>query len=57
MIDPQRAGVSEAEWRAHVESCHELIVAKVIEETHDSRSIILAIPPALRTARDGPRPR
>ena len=47
MIDPQRAGVSEAEWRAHVESCHELTVAKVIEETYVSRSIILEIPPAL----------
>ncbi len=47
MTDFEQAGVSEANWRAATASCVELRVAKVIDETHDSRSIVLEIPDAL----------
>lgn len=44
MVDPNRSDVSEQEWREATASCHELRVARVIEETHDSRSLVLEIP-------------
>jgi 3-ketosteroid 9alpha-monooxygenase subunit B len=50
MIDPQAAGVSLEQWREATESCHELRVARTIEETHDAVSIVLEIPPALAHA-------
>ena len=47
-MDPTRAGVSEEKWREAIEHCHELVVARAIPETHDSMSIVLEIPEALR---------
>ena len=47
MTDFEKAGVSEADWRAATASCVELRVAKVIDETHDSRSLVLEIPSEL----------
>ncbi len=47
MTDFEKAGVSEADWRAATESCVELRVAKVIDETHDSRSLVFEIPAPL----------
>ena len=47
MTDFEKAGVSEADWRAATASCVELRVAKVIDETCDSRSLVLEIPPEL----------
>lgn len=44
MTDFEKAGVSEADWRAATASCVELRVAKVIDETHDSRSLVFEIP-------------
>jgi 3-ketosteroid 9alpha-monooxygenase subunit B len=46
-IDPQSAGVSPAEWAAATAGCHELRVARVIDETADARSFVLEVPPAL----------
>jgi 3-ketosteroid 9alpha-monooxygenase subunit B len=43
MTDFEMAGVSEAEWRAATAACVELRVAKVIDETHDSRSLVFEI--------------
>jgi len=43
----EKAGVSEADWRAATASCVELRVAKVIEETHDSRSLVFEVPAEL----------
>ena len=48
MIDPSRAGVSEQTWREATQSCHELVVERIDEETHDCRSFVLAIPAGLR---------
>jgi 3-ketosteroid 9alpha-monooxygenase subunit B len=48
MLDPQRAGVSAADWTAATASCHGLRVAKVIQETPDARSIVFEVPAALR---------
>ena len=50
MVDPRRAGVSEAQWQKATEHCHELRVTRVIAETHDAMSIVLEIPDALRNA-------
>jgi 3-ketosteroid 9alpha-monooxygenase subunit B len=47
MTDFDKAGVSEADWRDATASCVELRVAKVIDETCDSRSLVLEIPPEL----------
>jgi len=47
MTDFEKAGVSEADWRAATASCVELRVAKVIDETHDSRSLVFEIPTPL----------
>ncbi len=44
MTDFKAAGVSEADWRAATASCVELRVAKVIDETHDSRSLVFEVP-------------
>ncbi len=44
MTDFKKAGVSEADWRAATTTCVELRVAKVIDETHDSRSLVFEIP-------------
>ena len=44
MTDFEKAGISEADWRAATASCVELRVAKVIDETHDSRSLVFEIP-------------
>jgi 3-ketosteroid 9alpha-monooxygenase subunit B len=49
-LDPESAGVSEAVWRAETASCHELRVARIIRETHDSVSIVLEVPEALKPA-------
>jgi len=48
MIDYRRAGVGEEAWREATASCHELKVARIVEETHDARSIHLEIPGSLR---------
>ena len=47
MTDFEKAGVSETDWRAATASCVELRVAKVIDETHDSRSLVFEIPTPL----------
>jgi 3-ketosteroid 9alpha-monooxygenase subunit B len=47
MLDPRAEGVSEAAWAAATSSCFALRVARVIDETHDSRSFVLEVPPAL----------
>jgi 3-ketosteroid 9alpha-monooxygenase subunit B len=47
MTDFEQAGVSEADWRAATASCFALRVAKVIDETHDSRSLVFEIPAEL----------
>jgi 3-ketosteroid 9alpha-monooxygenase subunit B len=44
MIDPNLAGVSEADWQAATASCIELRVREVIEETRDAKSIVLEVP-------------
>ncbi|MDX1390272.1 MAG: FAD-binding oxidoreductase, partial [Acidobacteriota bacterium] len=43
----ERTGVAEADWRAATASCVELSVSRVIDETHDSRSLVFEIPPDL----------
>ncbi len=48
MTDPKEAGVSEEEWKEATASCHELRVARTVEETHDAISIVLEIPEAMR---------
>jgi 3-ketosteroid 9alpha-monooxygenase subunit B len=48
--DPRQAGVSDQAWREAIAHCHELTVARTIAETHDSVSIVLDVPPALRGA-------
>ncbi len=50
MVEPDPTGVSEQEWREATASCHELRVARVIEEIHDSRSLVLEIPGELEVA-------
>ena len=47
MIDPKPAGVSESAWKEATASCHELVAKGVIDETHDSRSIVFDIPSEL----------
>lgn len=47
MLDPRSAGVSEADWADAMASCRELTVARIIDETHDARSIVFTIPDAL----------
>jgi 3-ketosteroid 9alpha-monooxygenase subunit B len=47
MLDPKAAGVSDAEWAAATAACFPLRVARVIDETHDTRSFVLEIPPEL----------
>jgi len=47
-LDPESAGVSEAVWRAETASCHELRVAHTVRETHDSISLALEVPEALK---------
>jgi 3-ketosteroid 9alpha-monooxygenase subunit B len=44
MTDFEQAGVSAADWRDATKSCVELRVERVIDETSDSRSIVLEIP-------------
>jgi 3-ketosteroid 9alpha-monooxygenase subunit B len=44
MLDPKSAGVSESEWAEATAHCRALRVAKIIDETHDARSIVLEIP-------------
>src|SRR3990172_1192828 len=41
------AGVSDAEWAAATAACFPLRVARVIDETHDTRSFVLEVPPEL----------
>jgi len=48
MIDPGAAGVSPADWRDATANCVELRVAKVIDETHDTRSFVFDVPAELR---------
>ena len=48
MVDPKRAGVAESDWTAATANCHELRVAEVIVETHDSCSIVFDIPERLK---------
>jgi 3-ketosteroid 9alpha-monooxygenase subunit B len=48
MVDPKRAGVAEAEWAAATASCHELRVARIVQETREARSIVFEIPEALK---------
>jgi 3-ketosteroid 9alpha-monooxygenase subunit B len=48
MVDPQSAGVSDDVWQEATASCHELRVARTIQETHDSISIVFEIPESLR---------
>jgi 3-ketosteroid 9alpha-monooxygenase subunit B len=48
LIDPKASGVSAEEWAAATASCHMLRVAKVVDETHDARSLAFEIPEALR---------
>ncbi len=47
LCDPKPAGVTEAVWAEATHACHRLRVARVIDETHDARSLVLEIPPAL----------
>jgi 3-ketosteroid 9alpha-monooxygenase subunit B len=49
MLDPKRAGVSEAEWREATASCVELRLARVVDETHDTRSLVFEVPPELES--------
>ncbi|HEX9814814.1 MAG TPA: ferredoxin--NADP reductase [Myxococcota bacterium] len=44
MTDFEQAGVSASDWRDATASCVELRVERVIDETSDSRSIVLEIP-------------
>ena len=47
MLDPKAEGVSDAEWAAATSSCFPLRVARVIDETQDTRSFVLEVPPEL----------
>ena len=47
MLDPKAEGVSDAEWAAATASCFPLRVARVIDETQDTRSFVLEVPPEL----------
>ena len=47
MTDYEKAGISDEDWRAATASCVELCVANVIDETHDSRSLVFEIPAEL----------
>ena len=46
-MDFQRAGVSDADWKAATDGCFELRVRRVIDDTSDARSIVLEVPPHL----------
>ncbi len=48
MIEPIKAGVTQAQWQEETSSCFEVGVRGVVEETHDARSILLEISEALR---------
>jgi len=50
MIDPKSAGVSDADWAIATANCCALEVSKIIEETHDTRSIVFEIPSDLTEA-------
>jgi len=50
MIDPSSAGVSQEQWKEATASCHELRVARTIDETHDAISIVLDVPASLKEA-------
>jgi len=45
--DPKHWGVSKDEWAKSTTGCFALRVSRVIEETHDSRSIVLEVPSEL----------
>jgi 3-ketosteroid 9alpha-monooxygenase subunit B len=47
MLDPKSADVSESDWAEAIAHCRALRVAKIIDETHDARSIVFEIPPEL----------
>jgi len=47
-LDPKAAGVSEEEWQQATASCVVLRVSRIVEETHDARSIVFEIPDDLR---------
>jgi len=47
MIDPKHGGVSESDWAEATANCCALRVAKIVDETHDARSIIFEIPASL----------
>jgi 3-ketosteroid 9alpha-monooxygenase subunit B len=47
VVDPKRGGVCEEEWKQATASCFELRVAKLIEETHEARSLLLEVPAEL----------
>ena len=49
MLDPKAAGVPESEWEAATAACFPLRVARVIDETPDTRSFVLEVPPELAT--------
>ena len=44
MMDPKQTGISEESWREATAACVELRVEKIINETHDSRSLVFEIP-------------
>jgi 3-ketosteroid 9alpha-monooxygenase subunit B len=50
MIDPMSAGVSDSDWAEATANCRELRVSKIVEETHDARSIIFETPDDLTEA-------
>jgi 3-ketosteroid 9alpha-monooxygenase subunit B len=47
MLDPNAAGVSDAEWAEATAACVGLRVARVVRETHDSCSLVFALPAEL----------
>jgi 3-ketosteroid 9alpha-monooxygenase subunit B len=47
-LDPKAAGVSEEEWQRATAACVALRVSRIVEETHDARSIVFEIPDDLR---------
>ncbi|HJO22041.1 MAG: ferredoxin--NADP reductase [Myxococcota bacterium] len=44
MLDPTKAGVSEQDWREATSSCEQLRVTEVVRETHDTCSLVFAVP-------------
>lgn len=47
MSDLEQAGVTRSDWLAATEGCIELRVSRVIDETHDARSLVLEVPDEL----------